>query len=237
MSSSLFVVNSVPMVFYITPLMKSRVKITDDITRHGGKVTKQADSGQVYHVIEESKAGSFPSTGSTKLAVTDTFITDSINLGQLQPVEMYAPKARYAALQSLGVSRSNYTNEEDYVLFSFAARNKRTGNPLWKAAEQQKLTAHSWESMKNHFNKKLAHGKVGAGGLAAALRRWRWCWRRRRRWQLRERQQQRADHATALLLRCAVTGLTGFGMLFSHSRSLTCVHPSHPLSSGRTVDA
>ena len=109
----------------------------------------------------------------------DSFITDSVIRGGLQPLAAYSVRSHASAGSGNGSSSNNGGTRRGRSVFSdrdkarmllFAEQHAgaeyttaqgrhRTytakGPALWKAAEQQSVAAHSWQAMLAHFKSTL----------------------------------------------------------------------------------
>lgn len=59
---------------------------------------------------------------------------------------------------SLWLGRVAYTPEDDAAILSYVGKHKTEtgGNRLWQEMEKQRVTGHSWQSMKYRYRVRLA---------------------------------------------------------------------------------
>lgn len=64
----------------------------------------------------------------------------------------------------LSVGRLPYTGEEDAAILSYVSKCKEEigGNRIWQEMEKERVTSHSWQSMKFRYRSQLAqqHSEV-----------------------------------------------------------------------------
>ena len=160
---SIFVSRGEPLTFYVSPLLKNRSSLVRLIVEHGGTVTKNATAkGTVYQIVDSTKAVSYASAGPNVLV--DTFISKSVQLGNLLPIQEYTAAKEYQRFNSATggtPGRQAYTLKEDYKIFSHAIRSDAlgAGTRFWKEAEAINLTSHPWQSMHNRWKRRLSHPK------------------------------------------------------------------------------
>ncbi|XP_066528277.1 telomeric repeat-binding factor 2-interacting protein 1 isoform X2 [Hoplias malabaricus] len=77
---------------------------------------------------------------------------DSYRFSNLQPVQ-----TRAASQKHKGTGRMFYSLEDDSAILDYITnrQHEAKGNRIWQQMERQKVTAHSWQSMKDRFLKHL----------------------------------------------------------------------------------
>lgn len=58
-----------------------------------------------------------------------------------------------------------YTPEDDAAILTFVSKHKKEigGNRLWREMQRQRVTGHSWQSMKYRYRARLAKKQSEAG--------------------------------------------------------------------------
>ncbi|GAQ85697.1 hypothetical protein KFL_002490150 [Klebsormidium nitens] len=86
-----------------------------------------------------------------------TYVLDSVKKGILLKSEDYEV---HPPPPSAGPKRTyhHWTREEDKAILEYASKSilARRGDIFWQEAERQKVTPHSWQAMKERYNKYLA---------------------------------------------------------------------------------
>jgi len=141
-----------------------RAEIRTLLIEHGGTFSREINDNMIR--LTENK--------SFKQGVHIDFIYDSIKQGVLLKLADYT-LPQYALKEtsnSITVdaakvvsARSKYEPEEDDAIIQYVAQKSCdygqvgsvTGNMMWKQMERDKITLHSWQSMKNRYLKKLQH--------------------------------------------------------------------------------
>ncbi|MCJ8744541.1 hypothetical protein PDJAM_G00119860 [Pangasius djambal] len=79
---------------------------------------------------------------------------ESYRFSNLQPVQ-----TRAASRKQRGTGRMGYSPEDDTAILNFISKHQQEakGNRIWQQMERQRITSHSWQSMKDRFLKHLQH--------------------------------------------------------------------------------
>ncbi|RDD38120.1 Telomeric repeat-binding factor 2-interacting protein 1 [Trichoplax sp. H2] len=145
-----------PMKFYIKPC-PTKGKVRPLIESCGGQVIVHPTDG-VIRLAE-------PDTLTPLGYVSASFIFDSVANNALQDIESYmCPDSRSGAVETCtkksSTGRLFYTTAEDAAILEYIENYGSPalpagGNEIWKKMEKKKITCHSWQSMKDHYKKKL----------------------------------------------------------------------------------
>jgi hypothetical protein len=135
---------------------------------NGGIVLAKWKPGAVS-IVTEAQAGAL-SRGNKQQLYLEGFVTDSVAKGAAQPLENYAAQsASSAADRSGGVGgragggvRASFTAADKAAMLLFVERHKLTNAAhfpkapaLWKEAQRERVTVHSWGSMLAHYKSTL----------------------------------------------------------------------------------
>ncbi|XP_039972526.1 telomeric repeat-binding factor 2-interacting protein 1 [Xiphias gladius] len=160
-------VDGEPMPFFLRPGPVKR-KIQPLITCGGGMLCNVQQPGAIL-LIDPEERGSIPET-TTHWYVSTQYIYDCIEKEEQLNVEDYRlnpeviPKHSARLNNSkegsprLSGGRVGYTPEEDAAILSYVSKHKAEtgGNRLWQEMEKQRVTDHSWQSMKYRYRAQLA---------------------------------------------------------------------------------
>eukprot|EP00057_Strongylocentrotus_purpuratus_P008249 XP_011662723.1 PREDICTED: telomeric repeat-binding factor 2-interacting protein 1 isoform X2 [Strongylocentrotus purpuratus] len=151
-----------PMVFFMRPsATRARLKLL--IESGGGRVTSRHDpsEGDVIKILADGDEHSSPD------CLLPSYIDDCVAANSLLDKFSYRAKSSTKEEQSTSVSevtvsvstkgRSYYTAAEDKAILEYIAKHpyQYCGNKTWQRMEIMKITNHSWQSMRDHFLKKL----------------------------------------------------------------------------------
>ncbi|KAK9528811.1 hypothetical protein VZT92_012954 [Zoarces viviparus] len=152
-----------PMSFYLRPgPVKS--KLQPLITAGAGVLCNVQKPGAIL-LIEPEERGSIPET-SAHWFVSTQYILDCIEKDEQLNLEDYrlnpevVPKLKNNTKISTGLlgGRAAYTAEDDAAIVTYVSGHKKRvgGNRLWQEMEKQRVTSHSWQSMKYRYRLQLA---------------------------------------------------------------------------------
>ncbi|XP_034389606.1 telomeric repeat-binding factor 2-interacting protein 1 [Cyclopterus lumpus] len=166
-------VDGEPMSFFLPPgPVKS--KLQPLITAGAGLLNNVQQPGAILLIPPEER-GIIPEN-RTHWYVSTQYILDCIEKDEQLDLEDYrlhcevvprqSPRLNNNKHISTGLSggRVAYTAEEDAAILSYVSKHKTEtkGNRLWQKMEKQRVTTHSWQSMKYHYQVPLAkrHSEV-----------------------------------------------------------------------------
>ncbi|PIK45099.1 putative telomeric repeat-binding factor 2-interacting protein 1-like [Apostichopus japonicus] len=145
------------LTFFIRP-SETKSRLRPLIENAGGLVTSKARQGDdVIRIAADDDIA----TGDGY--VQAQFVHDCLSQGQLLNTKDYLCKSHTRSpspgetsnvlVNVTGTGRMKYTEEEDRAILQYIAKHPANygGNVLWKRMELMKITAHSWQSMKDHF--------------------------------------------------------------------------------------
>mmetsp|Transcript_48776 Transcript_48776/g.99608 ORF Transcript_48776/g.99608 Transcript_48776/m.99608 type:complete len:441 (-) Transcript_48776:450-1772(-) len=133
--------------------------LSASIVAHGGVLAKK-EGPDVLH-IHAGDDGVIPLCWAgvySKRLITDAIEPNASFPTKEEIEEKYLLRGEAGSTTSSG-GRQKYTITEDRRLLEFVKHNATTfplkGKKLWEEAEKQKVTARSWQSMREHFTKTL----------------------------------------------------------------------------------
>ncbi|XP_062260762.1 telomeric repeat-binding factor 2-interacting protein 1 isoform X2 [Platichthys flesus] len=167
MSPGLFLTtDSEPMSFFLRPGPVKR-RLQPLITSGGGMMCSVQQPGAIL-LIDKDDRGAIPETAAHWYVSID-YIYDCIKKGKHLNVEDYrlnpediprhSPRHVKKEGSSVLAGRAPYSPEEDAAILSYVSkhRSETGGNRLWQKMQKQRVTSHSWQSMKYRFRVRLAH--------------------------------------------------------------------------------
>ncbi|XP_020484593.2 telomeric repeat-binding factor 2-interacting protein 1 [Labrus bergylta] len=166
-------VDGEPMSFFLRP-GPLKCELQPLITAGGGMLSSVQQPGAIL-LIDPKERGSI-TEATAHWYVSAQYIHDCVEKDEQLNLEDYRLNPEGAPIQSakpngnkesspgnLG-GRSAYTSEEDSAILKFVSNHKSEvgGNRLWQEMEKQKVTGHSWQSMKYRYRIRLAkrHSEV-----------------------------------------------------------------------------
>ncbi|KAM9860143.1 telomeric repeat-binding factor 2-interacting protein 1 isoform 1-T2 [Aulostomus maculatus] len=166
------------MCFYVRP-GPTKCRLQPLIKAGGGIICNIQKPGSILLIDQEDRA-SVPENTAHRY-VSAQYIHDCIEKDEQLDLEDYrlnseavqkhsSPpnncKLRSPVLLSGGVKggRARYTPEEDAVILNYISKHMTElgGNKLWQEMEKQRVTCHSWQSMKYRYRVQLSQKKVEA---------------------------------------------------------------------------
>ncbi|XP_029287678.1 LOW QUALITY PROTEIN: telomeric repeat-binding factor 2-interacting protein 1 [Cottoperca gobio] len=160
-------VDGEPMSFFLRP---GPVKLKlQPLIAAGGGMSRNVQQPGVILLIDPEEIGSIPENTAQRYVSTQ-YIHDCIEKEEqlnledyrLNPVMVTRQSARLNNNKetSPGVSggRTAYTAEDDAAILSHVSKHKKDvgGNRLWQEMEKQRVTDHSWQSMKYRYRVRLS---------------------------------------------------------------------------------
>ncbi|XP_067443038.1 telomeric repeat-binding factor 2-interacting protein 1 isoform X2 [Thunnus thynnus] len=156
-----------PMSFYLRPGPVKR-KLQPLITAGGGLLCNVQQPGAIL-LIDPEERDSIPES-TAHWYVSTKYIHDCIEKEEQLNLEDYRLNPDVVQKQSPRLSnrkdvsppglggRVAYTPEEDDAILSYVSKHKTEigGNRLWQQMEKQRVTSHSWQSMKYRYRVRLA---------------------------------------------------------------------------------
>ncbi|XP_060899133.1 telomeric repeat-binding factor 2-interacting protein 1 [Labrus mixtus] len=166
-------VDGEPMSFFLRPGPLKR-ELQPLITAGGGRLSSVQQPGAIL-LIDPKERGSI-TEATAHWYVSTQYIHDCVEKDEQLNLEDYRLNPEVAPNQSakpnsnkesspenLG-GRSAYTSEDDSAILKFVSNHKSDvgGNRVWQEMEKQKVTGHSWQSMKYRYRIRLAkkHSEV-----------------------------------------------------------------------------
>ncbi|XP_053287104.1 telomeric repeat-binding factor 2-interacting protein 1 isoform X2 [Pleuronectes platessa] len=167
MSPGLFLTaDGEPMSFFLRPGPIKR-RLQPLITSGGGMMCSVQQPGAIL-LIDKDDRGAIPETAA-HWYVSINYIYDCIKTGKhlnvedyrLNPEDIPRHSPRHVKKEGSAVlaGRAPYSPEEDAAILSYVSkhRSETGGNRLWQKMQKQRVTSHSWQSMKYRFRVQLAH--------------------------------------------------------------------------------
>uniref|UniRef100_A0A8C8DK16 Telomeric repeat-binding factor 2-interacting protein 1 n=1 Tax=Oryzias sinensis TaxID=183150 RepID=A0A8C8DK16_9TELE len=156
-------VDGEPMSFFLRPGPTKR-QLQPKIKAGGGLMCNSQQPGAI--LLMDPKDRSSVSESDAHLYVSTQYILDCIEKEEQLSVEDYrfnpvdVPKQdrTKAACPRLSGGRLAYTSDDDTAILEYVSTRKAEigGNRLWREMEQQRVTHHSWQSMKCRYKDRLA---------------------------------------------------------------------------------
>ncbi|CAG5979713.1 unnamed protein product [Menidia menidia] len=159
-------VEGLPMSFYLRP-GPVKQKLQPLITAGGGLVCNIQQPGAILLINPED---AISVSGSTAQRYVSTqYIYDCIEKEEQLNIEDYKVNCDVVQRQSPRLNsnkdgsstflggRLAYTPEEDSAILNYVSKrtSETGGNRIWKEMEKQRVTAHSWQSMKDRYQVRL----------------------------------------------------------------------------------
>lgn len=148
------------MRFYIRP-GPAKAQLYDVITSGGGILCRIREPGAILLTDPNEALGTSDNSG--QFYVSTQYIWDCVKENQQLDEKNYrlrtTQKIQTRSLRSKegAVGRMSYTAEEDEAILNFISKRltEARGNAVWQLMEKQKVTSHSWQSMKDRYLKHL----------------------------------------------------------------------------------
>ncbi|KAM8867924.1 telomeric repeat-binding factor 2-interacting protein 1 [Synchiropus picturatus] len=144
-----------PMQFYVRP-GPTKQKLGPLITAGGGLLSKTQLPSAIL-LLDPQEQGSVPKT-SANWYVSVQYIYDCVDREAQLDIEDYRlnPEGKEPSKCSgpSAPGRMRYTPEEDAAILKFLRQYqgvKTRGNRIWQQMEEQRLTSHPWQSMKDRY--------------------------------------------------------------------------------------
>ncbi|XP_017560342.1 telomeric repeat-binding factor 2-interacting protein 1 [Pygocentrus nattereri] len=154
--------NGEPMRFFIRP-GPTKTQLQPLIAKGGGVLCRTqessaillADPGEIHPVAD----------GASQFYISTQYIHECVLQNQQLDIEQYRfrnlqpVRTRAALRQQRGSRRLGYSLEDDAAILNFISKRRyeAKGNRVWQQMEQEGVTAHTWQSMKDRFLKHLQH--------------------------------------------------------------------------------
>ncbi|XP_028260835.1 telomeric repeat-binding factor 2-interacting protein 1 [Parambassis ranga] len=158
-------VDGEPMSFFLRPGPVKR-KLQPLITAGGGMLCNVQQPGAIL-LIHPDERNTIPESAA-HWYVSTQYIYDCIEKEEQLNLEDYKlnpeipqkHSTRYSKGNSSAISggRVAYTPEEDAAILNYVSKHKTDigGNRLWQEMETERVTCHSWQSMKYRYRVRLA---------------------------------------------------------------------------------
>ncbi|XP_040888851.1 telomeric repeat-binding factor 2-interacting protein 1 [Toxotes jaculatrix] len=152
------------MSFFLRPGPVKR-KLQPLIKSGGGMLCSVQQPGAIL-LIDPEERGSIPET-TAHWYVSTQYIYDCIEKDEQLNVEDYRLNPEVVPGQSARLNNSKggfsggrvaYSPEDDAAILNYVSKHKTEtgGNRLWQEMEKQRVTSHSWQSMKYRYRVQLA---------------------------------------------------------------------------------
>ncbi|KAK2861931.1 hypothetical protein Q5P01_001464 [Channa striata] len=172
-------VDGEPMSFFLRPGRVKR-KLQPLITAGGGLLCHVQQPGAILLIDPEEK-GSINDT-TAHWYVSTQYICDCVEKNEQLDLEDYRLNSEVAQRRSARLNNSKegspglsggrvaYTSEDDAAIMSYVSKHKTEigGNRLWQEMEKQRVTSHSWQSMKYRYRARLAQKQAEVEKINAA---------------------------------------------------------------------
>lgn len=163
-SSVLFLnVKGEAMRFFIRP-GPTKVQLQPLISNGGGVLCRTqepnaillADPGDITAAVESA----------SHFYISTQYVHDCVAQNQQLDIENYRfsnlrpPQTRAASRKQKSThGRMGYSLDDDTAILKYIAKHRKEarGNRIWQQMEHQRITSHSWQSMKDRFLKHLQH--------------------------------------------------------------------------------
>ncbi|XP_035517146.1 telomeric repeat-binding factor 2-interacting protein 1 [Morone saxatilis] len=160
-------VDGEPMSFFLRP-GPLKLQLQPLITAGGGMLCSIQQPGAIL-LIDPDERGSIPET-TAHWYVSTKYIHDCIEKDEQMSLEDYRLHPEVVPRQSARLhnikerspgllgGRIPYTTEDDAAILSYVSKHKTEigGNRLWQEMAKQRVTSHSWQSMKYRYRIQLA---------------------------------------------------------------------------------
>ncbi|KAK2915222.1 telomeric repeat-binding factor 2-interacting protein 1 isoform X1 [Channa argus] len=172
-------VDGEPMSFFLRP---GRVKcnLQPLITAGGGLLCNVQQPGAIL-LIDAEERDSVPDT-TAHWYVSNQYIHDCVEKNEQLDLEDYRLNPEAAQRHSARLNNSKegspgisggriaYSPEDDAAILSYVSKHKTEigGNRLWQEMEKQRVTSHSWQSMKYRYRARLAQKQSEVEEINAA---------------------------------------------------------------------
>lgn len=161
--------NGEPMRFYIRP-GPAKAQLYKVITAGGGCLCRVQEPGAILLVDPKTTL----TDNSGQLYVSTQYILDCVKHNQQLDEMNYrlstTQKIQTRSLRSKegAMGRMGYSAEEDEAILNYMSEHQTEarGNSVWQLMEKQKVTCHTWQSMKDRYlkhlrNRQQAKAKLG----------------------------------------------------------------------------
>uniref|UniRef100_A0A8C4E3L4 Telomeric repeat-binding factor 2-interacting protein 1 n=1 Tax=Dicentrarchus labrax TaxID=13489 RepID=A0A8C4E3L4_DICLA len=157
-------VDGEPMSFFLRP-GPIKLQLQPLIIAGGGKMCNIQQPGAIL-LIDPDERGSIPET-TAHWYVSTKYIHDCIEKDEQMSLEDYRLHP-----EQINKHQIPYTTEDDAAIWSYVSKRKTEigGNRLWQEMERQRVTSHSWQSMKYRYRVRLAKKQSEVVEVAAAER-------------------------------------------------------------------
>ncbi|XP_030634134.1 telomeric repeat-binding factor 2-interacting protein 1 [Chanos chanos] len=149
-----------PIRFYVRP-GPTKVQLQPLITNGGGVLCRTQEPSAILLADPGDVRGGMESAGH--FYISTQYIHDCVMKKQQLDMEKYrfnnvqSVQTRARQNKSRTSGRLGYSEEDDAAILSFMVKHKHEarGNRVWQQMERQKITNHSWQSMKDRYLKHL----------------------------------------------------------------------------------
>ncbi|XP_051550011.1 telomeric repeat-binding factor 2-interacting protein 1-like [Myxocyprinus asiaticus] len=150
-----------PMRFYLRP-GPTKMQLYPLITNGGGIMCRNQEPGAILLVDPVDVTNAMANTGQTYISTQ--FIRDCVKQNQQLDIDGYTISIG-PSVQTRMASRNQsngrlcYSQDDDAAILKFMEkrRHEAKGILVWREMEKQRVTDHSWQSMKNRFLKHLQY--------------------------------------------------------------------------------
>ncbi|XP_051980423.1 telomeric repeat-binding factor 2-interacting protein 1 [Xyrauchen texanus] len=150
-----------PMRFYLRP-GPTKMQLYPLITNGGGIMCRNQEPGAILLAEPVDVTNAMANTGLTYISTQ--FIRDCVKQNQQLDIDGYTVSIG-PSVQTRMASRNQssiqlgYSQDDDAAILKFMEKRHHEANSIrvWREMEKQRVTDHSWQSMKNRFLKHLQH--------------------------------------------------------------------------------
>lgn len=150
------------MRFFIRP-GPTKVQLQPLIMNGGGVVCRTQEPKAI--LLAEPGDITAAANIASHFYISTQYVLDCVAQNQQLDIERYRfnylqpVQTRRSSQKRQGTGRLGYSLEDDAAILKIIAKHRKEakGNQIWKKMERQKVTNHSWQSMKDRFLKHLQH--------------------------------------------------------------------------------
>ncbi|CAG07049.1 unnamed protein product [Tetraodon nigroviridis] len=152
-------VDGKPMSFFLRP-SPAKAELQRLIVAGGGVLCSVQQPGAIL-LMNPVEGAAIPAS-TTHWYVSTRFIQDCVEKNEQLDLELYrinpASSPAQNTKENSSGGRQPYTAEEDAAILSYVSKYKAEtgGNRIWQEMEKERLTSHSWQSMKYRYRVRLA---------------------------------------------------------------------------------
>lgn len=151
-----------PMRFFIRP-GPTKVQLQPLILNGGGVLCRTQEPNAILLADPSDITAAVES--ASHFYISTQYVHDCVAQNQQLDIENYRfsnlqpVQTRATSRKQQGMGRMGYSLEDDATILNFIAKHQKEakGNRIWQQMEHQRITSHSWQSMRDRFLKHLQH--------------------------------------------------------------------------------